>query len=227
MLLLPILIITVCLTIFVVGYFYTVVTHSIFWSVVSVFATIALGFTLWFTLWNRIRAILARRRFCKKIKHLARKNGYTLSFSNAPRKAFFKAYAGEDLILTTKEKTYYLKFFPYFTRKKNIHIIDCHHALFAKPWALVVFRHHYGPGVGGTIALTESLFDRAKKINLDFGECEDSAERVIIISPSCHSLTCVKTNGRDVIDNAYRLEDGSAFWYQDSFLTYLERQSDG
>ena len=73
------------------------------------------------------------------------------------------------------------------------------------------------------VAFTESLFARAKKINLDFSECKEDAEHIIIISPSCHSLTRVKANGRDVIDNAYRQEDGTAFWYQDSFLDYLQR----
>ena len=208
------------LTLFVLGYYYALASHSTFWLILCIGTMFAATIVFLVFLWNCIYSLRSRHRFCAKIKRFARKNGYLLSFSHTPHQAFYHAYEGEDIILTTDQKTYYLKFFPYFTRKKNIHIIDNRHAIFSKPFALVAPRKVYGMA---NVALTESLFDRAKKINLNFNECKEDAERIIIISPSCHSLSRVKSNGRDVIDNAYRQEDGTAFWYQNSFLDYLQR----
>lgn len=221
--LLSILIIGAYLTFFVVSYYCVLATHSTFWLVFSVFAMLVLGFILWCTVWNRVRSILSRHRFCAKIKRFARKNGYVCSFSHTPKKAFFKAYAGEDLILSTDQKTYYLKFFPYFTRKKIISVLDEYSAAFSKPFALVQ------PAGGGGYAMphgkvfTENLFERKKAINLSFGEAKDKGECIVIVSPACHKMTCVRANKCDVIDNGYRFENDITFYFQDAFLAFLER----
>ena len=87
--LLPILIIVAYLTVFVFGYYYALASHSTFWLILLAFAMLVGAFVLWFFFWNRTCSILSRRRFCAKIKRLARKKGYTCAFSHAPRQAFF------------------------------------------------------------------------------------------------------------------------------------------
>ena len=218
--LVPIIALVAYLTVFVLCYYYALITHSTLWLVLSAVLFAFGAWLLWCRLYGCVRSILSRRRFVRKIKRLTAERNQTVSLSHKPSRAFFKVYHGEDLIITTAEKTYHLKFFPHFTRKKNVHIIDLHRAVFSRPWALVAPRRVYGMA---SIAFTESLFEHGKKIDLTFDANEDGAERVVIISPSCHQLTCVKANGRDVIDNGYRFQNDVTFYFQDSFLGYLER----
>ena len=218
--LIPILFVAAYVTVFVLSYYCALITHSTLWLVLSAVLFAFGAWLLWCRLYGCARSILARRRFIRRINRLASERHVTVSLSHKPSRAFFKVYRGEDLIITTVEKTYHLKFFPHFTRKKNVHIIDLHRAVFSRPWALVAPERHYGMA---SVAFTESLFEHKKKINLTFDADEDGVERVVIISPSCHSLTCVKANGRDVIDNGYRFRNSITFYFQDSFLGYLER----
>ena len=50
-------------------------------------------------------------------------------------------------------------------------------------------------------------------------------QNIILISPTCYRMSCVRGNRREIVDNDYAWVDGSVFWYQKDFFRFLDRQS--
>ncbi|MBQ8351411.1 MAG: hypothetical protein IJY20_05155 [Clostridia bacterium] len=203
------------------------VTQEVFWQILFALLTVSGVFVLCKTTWTFFTSILSRMRFVSTLKRLARKK-YTsveLNILHHPLLSFFKTYPGSDLILKVNEKNYHIKFFPHFIKKSIVHIVDEKTAIFSKQWALVSRHIKFAPNqvlYGQDIPVrppSEELMDHQKRILLQFEK--DACDKVILISPRCYQMTCVKNNGRDIIDNGYVWNKDITFWYQKAFLNRL------
>ena len=197
-------------------------TQDAIWQFVSVLLAAAGILVLLKCVWTWVFSICSRLRFCAKLKHWAENNDAEYVSVHSPMLSFFKAYEGADIILKTAKKHYCIKFFPFFTKKSILHIIDENGAFFSKQWALFFTAHRYAAGsVGVGRPLQEEMMQHKKRVALIFDEAP--GEKIIIISPTCYKASCVVDNHVETIDNNYTWKNEIAFWYQKSFFKFLDQ----
>ena len=202
---------------------YAILTHTLIWQLLAALLAIAGVYILFKCMWTWLTSIISRLRFCAKLKRWAKNNDGECTFLHSPLVSFLKVYPGEDIILKTKEKEYRIKFFPYFTKKSIVHILNEKEAAVSKQWALFFNIHHYAAtsNIGVGKPLKEEMLDHNKKICLEFENT--GADRVVIISPTCYRVSCVNGNHNDIVDNDYNWKNEILFWYQNSFIAFLHR----
>lgn len=194
-------------------------TNEIFWKLLVAFILTYIAVKVITVALQCIFACLSRLSFYKKLKRYAEENGYQFTQLHHPLRAFFKVYAGADIILDGYRRHIPIKFFPHFIRGKIVHIVSRDKVSFSKPWGLVVprptarFVHKS--------ALYDELAGYCKKI--DLSPSEEGETTVVVISPSCYKMTCVSDNRKDVVDNGYEWGDDLVFWYQKAFFKFLEQ----
>ena len=196
-------------------------TSGVFWEIVAILLWVAGGFILLRTLWNVVYSVLSRLSFCAKLKKYAEKNGFSYTEVRHPLRSFFKVYAGEDILLDTGEKSFRIKFFPYFIRKRIVHIMNEKEAILSKQWALFFVNNRFYVPSGRGRSLTEEMMERKKKIDLSFPE--ENGTPLLLLSPTCYKITCVRGNTREPIDNDYLYGGRIRIYYQKAFFTCLER----
>lgn len=197
-------------------------TQDAIWQFISVLLAVVGIFILLKCIWTWVSSICSRLRFCAKLKRWAKNNDAEFISAHSPMLSFFKAYKGTDVILKTTEKNYCIKFFPFFTKKSILHVVDENQAVFSKQWALFFTAHRYAAGSAGVgRPLQEEMMQRKKKISLIFDETP--GEKIVIISPTCYKASCVTDNHAETIDNNYTWNKEITFWYQKSFFKHLEQ----
>lgn len=174
-------------------------------------------------IFNAIYSVCSRLTFCIKLKKAATSKGFTYQSKNSILLPFFKSYKGEDIVIKKGFRTIRLKFFPKMITKWFVHIEDEHKALIYKKVVL------FGTNLAGRStfhtsngrAITGKLFERPIKIDLEFNGKNDND--IIIISPKCYEMTCIKGNAKQIVDSGYVYNKKHKFYYQKSFLDYLDR----
>ena len=161
-----------------------------------------------------ITSMISRVCLVHRLKNWADRNGYEVTKHHAAVSSFFKTYSGADITLARRQKTYYIKFFPHFSKSKAIHLISSEHALFCTNIALFAQRT-----AGTPIILTLTSFK--KKINTEFNSQE--GECIMIFSPSPYKITCLRGNTQERIDNGYSYENRFIFYHHGRILDYLDR----
>ncbi len=196
-------------------------SSGIFWEIAAILLGVAGGFVLLRTVWNILYSVLSRLSFCAKLKRYADKNRFSYTQVHHPLRSFFKVYAGEDILLEVGREVIRIKFFPYFIRKHILHIVNEKEAVFSKQWALFFHAKQYYLPSGRGRALTEEMMQRSKKIDLAFPE--ENGIPLLLLSPTCYKITCVRGNTREPIDNDYLYGGRIRVYYQKAFFKCFER----
>lgn len=213
-----IILLVVYLIVLVVCYLTSMLTSAIFWRVSAVFLGIAAAWVLWRAIWDGLRSMLSRLLFCARLKKHAEEHHYRYTTLHHPLRAFFRVYPGADIVLEDGERSFCIKFFPGFIRKKIVHIQDEKHAVLARQWALFFNKPGYMTGEG---RMAEEVLHRNGRIDLTFEE--DGGTPIVLLSPTCYKMTCVRDNRREVVDNDYLYGGRIRFYCQKGFLKCFER----
>ena len=211
---------------------FALLSHKTGWQVLAGILAVAGAFVLVKSLWTVLSSVISRLRFYSGLRRRAEQSGMVYTRLHAPLASFFRVYAGADVLLQSSGRTLRIKFFPHFTKKYLVHIADAGHAVFSRQWALLfVARDASGTGFGRGRPLSEELMKRNKRISLALEDPGSDVppkvqeQNIILISPTCYRMSCVRGNRWEIVDNDYAWVDGSVFWYQKDFFRFPDRQS--
>lgn len=197
------------------------ISHDTFWIVMAVLMAVTALYILYRATWTQISSVCARLSFCSRLHRFARKNRFTYTRLHSPLAAFRRAYAGEDIRISRGKQTYRIKFFPYFTKRYGVHLLDQKRAQFSKDLDVIAKGQYvWGRLMWGPKVVSARMTEREREIDLTFPEGEGKA---VVIIYTRFKMTCVNRNNRDVVDSGYEWTDGITFWQQDAFLRFLER----
>lgn len=205
----------------VILYWAQAVSHDTFWIVMAVLMAITALYILYRATWTKLSSVLARLAFCARLRRYAKKHGFRYERVHSPLRSFRKVYAGEDIRLSRGGEIYRIKFFPYFTKRYGVHLLDQKRAQFSKDLDTIA-RGQYALGrlLWGPKVLTARMLEMDRDVDLSFPEGEG---KPVVLTYTRFKMTCVNRNSRDAIDSGYVWQDGITFWDQVAFFRFLER----
>lgn len=164
--------------------------------------------------------------FTIKLNRCAKKRGYSVTKLNGPFRSLFKSYPGADLILDKGEETICIKYLPYHSASKVVHISKntvyiARKKKLAKQWEVCKEKYN-----NVSVKAIEKLMEKhslKRKINLSFNAKQNS-KCIIVYPPSVVYMRYAYKTDWIVVDNGVEYLGGARFYDYKRLLAKIEEE---
>lgn len=185
-------------------------------SAIFVFGTIALIYLLPMVIYPFTFALGAFKKwlFSLRLNRLAKKHGYKVTKLASPFVSMFKSYPGTDLVLEKNGETIRIKYLPFHTARKVVHISGdtvyiARKSALTKNWGY--WKKRYDVVSSKAVEIPIEKRSLKHKLNLGFGEY--GKDKCVIAYPaSVVFMRYAHKTGWVVVDNGVEYYGGAKFY---------------
>ena len=172
-------------------------------------------------LYKFIRALAGRIGYYSALKKYCRQNGGNIKKNNPLLRSLFRAYPGYDIEMELPGRGYGIKFFPKCRKNRRILIEDGNRACLLKNTG--VMGVSWRGSLPGVRTLTPDVITEviARRIKIDLSGTKPGFDSILLFSPKCRSVSCVKKAERADAYNGDEICGYTVFYKKSNLMDHI------